>query len=317
MEVPEPRCPSPITLSQVEFSYVPSASVHSMLPEFERVGSFERVIRTVEKPCGRWACAVCGPKKHKRYVAHFVNVFGSMGSVRFITLTLDGKIGLLPEDSRAYLVHCWSRWRKRINRRVDDGARLAYVAAVEHQKETGQAHLHAVVSAPGVDDIELGAAWYESGGGVVVDVQPIDGEADAARYVGYSVKYALKDAQAGTPAGRYVLSSQGDGYHSKAHVAARLAHVDAAPEPEAEEGRGRVWIASAQNTGGREPQSATPDQRERFKQLALEERTSHYHFKDADGRWWSVLHEDGRRVELPGYRSLFDCRIAASAANGP
>lgn len=308
-------CPNPVTL---EASTVDT-----------RTGEMWRdVTADVLKPCGSWGCPVCGPVRQKRHVAHFVEAFAPLSGVLFVTLTLDPKTGLDESESRKYVQHVWSKWRKRLRRLcLKRGSTLRFMRVVEYQSN-GHAHVHAIMTAEGVSGDEVAAQWFASGGGVVCDVQELDGDrAELARRVGYVVKYALKDATSPeAPRGRhYVETSEGIGYGSAAAVAKRQAHV-------AENGDGeasgddlgahevRVWGSSVVPIRPpANPDTVTPEDRERFAALNLEARSTTYRLKDRDGVWWRVeQRDDGTRVrhKLADYRSLYEQRMEAAGDDG-
>lgn len=202
----------------------------------------------VELPCMTKGCDVCGPRVRARLVGHFVTAFRPLGRLWFVTLTCDqaaydaalygalleerapalhvgpyrlADYGEHPDGSRKYVNHCWQKFRKRLARRGP----CEFVGAFEQHK-TGYYHLHVVCSSP-VEERELRELAFASGFGAVVDVQCIEdgeGEApgqDAARALGYVLKYATKDSD-----GR-LLASQGFGYHSALGKAQRDAWLAA------------------------------------------------------------------------------------------
>lgn len=282
-------------------------------------------------PCGCWACPVCGPSKRRRYVAHYSDVFSEREGVRFVTLTLDPKSGLAEGDSRKFILHAWSKWRKRINRKAaKTGHRLDFMRVVEFQSN-GYAHLHAVLSAPGVEDTELASDWFAVGGGVVVDVAEITGDREAiARRIGYTVKYALKDAtEADSPRGRhYVDSSQGIGYESAPARARRRAYVEEIMQDEPKTGNElgpdevRVYTTDAGHSARpADPDKITPEEAARFDAILAGNRSRKYRSKGSDGYWYlHEQHEDGTRTKtrLPGYKSLYEQRTETEdGGSGP
>jgi hypothetical protein len=283
-------------------------------------------------PCDRWTCSVCGPRKCRRCVAHYTHLFVRLPAPTFVTLTVDPKCGLDPERSRRFVVELFSRFRKRLNRAVrakDCRQQLHYVATIEHQRATGQAHLHAVLSAPGLSGDEIAEAWFECGGGAAADAQPLGSADDCARHVGYALKYALKDALASPVAGRrYVLASQGDGYYSEPAKEARRAYVASATgEPVAPAGAdvptigGRfipLWIPTSANRPRGNPDRITEEDRAHFAALDLSARSTAYRWRDPrTTRWWLIEQDAGgrRRTPLPrAYRSLAEARMHAADA---
>lgn len=278
-------------------------------------------------PCDRWTCEVCGPRKLRRQVGHYVRLFASLDAPQFVTLTLDPKTGLDPERSRKFLVDRFARWRKRINRRVkqhDCRASLTYVAAVEFQKRTQLAHLHAIIDAPGITAEQIGDQWFQCGGGAVCDVQPLGSGDEIAQKVGYSLGYALKDALHSPVKGRrYVLASQGDGFYTEAAQQQRAAYVEArrakeglpprVNERDEEREFCTVWIPEQENQSRGNPDALTDEDRAHFAELQERCRTTQFRWKEpATGTWWRITQDaSGRRRErLPStYTSLVDSRL--------
>ncbi len=290
-------------------------------------GEVRETEETHEKPCGRWSCPWCGPAKQRCLVAHFVNEFARLSDLWFITLTLDPKTGIRPDMSRKYLIDCFSRFRKRINYRVkkkDPSQKLHYAGTIEVQKRTGMAHFHAVVSAPGVDSGDLASAWFEVGGGIVVDVQPLDDTKDLAQHVGYALKYALKDALEDPCTGRqYVLCSQGIGYNTEKAKAVRREYMRETGQldlsfekPEVEEGEPvpiPIWSTESRNFSRGNPDEITEEDRKYFESLNLDARTTEYRWLDRKtGLWWKIRLESGiRRHDCLGvtYKSPSDAKL--------
>ena len=186
----------------------------------------ECTLDRLTKPCGCKSCAYCGPQLRRRMVAHFSKVFGALDFVKFITLTLDPKCGVPVRDSRKFLLDCFSRFRKRMNRR---GGRFIYVGTLE-EHQSGYFHLHLVCSVD-VPAADMRAAWFECGGGIVMDVEDVaaSGGNRVARVVGYIMKYAFKgavEAHKARESRRSVIASRGIGYRSEAAREARMRHVE-------------------------------------------------------------------------------------------
>lgn len=280
------------------------------------------------KACGTWTCPVCGPKKHRRAVAHYAETFAVMPALWFVTLTIDPKIGLSAEESRKWIVKAWGDYRKRLNRRtLKAGGRLAFVSAVESHG-TGFAHMHVVMSAPGLDADELAAQWFAVGGGVMVDVQSVNGSGDSqelARRVGYVVKYAIKDAQnPDRPRGRrFLLSSQGHGYDSAPAKARRAAYANEMMTTD-NEGDGadklgpdevRVYSTDAgASAPPTDPDTPTAEDLKRFAELNLASRSTAFRLKRGD-EWFEIeQHADGTRSErrLYGYKSKYERDMEAA-----
>jgi hypothetical protein len=246
-------------------------------------------VEAVEIPCDRKQCPYCGPKMRRRYVGHYTRVFSERPNLKFVTLTLDPKTDLDAEDSEEFIKRVWDqKFVKRVKRRTD--GEVEYVASVEKQK-TGFAHVHAIMSTT-VDEDTLREQWFESGGGVVMESEPVSKGDALARRTGYVMKYAFENID--QVKGNAVLASEGIGYHAEAQKEKRREHSG---EPES----GR-YEYSGPTTGGRPKEGArvTEVQRERFDALNEEARTRKYI------RWDD---QDGER-DLPrgGTRIIYDDR---------
>lgn len=258
----------------------------------------------VELPCRRLTCPKCGPKLKAALSRHYAEQFGALDDVMMATLTLDPKLGVDAEESRRYIVHVWSKWRKRVNRLSEGG--LRYMATIERQGN-GMAHLHAVISAPGTQPLTLADAWFSAGGGVVANVEYIRDDRDQLACIGYCLKYALKEANAHHRSGRrYVLASQGLGYYAAEHRERRrqafedqTATVDYYTIPHEPTGHS---IERPQS-----PDVATPEDLERWKRLDFSARTTKYRWRDPrTNTWWQITQTpNGRTMERlsSSYRS--------------
>lgn len=186
----------------------------------ERTDKETGEVENVEIDCDRKWCPYCGPKLKRRYVAHFTEEFLSLPSLKFVTLTLDPKafregVDIDPMDfseSRKYLLHIWERrFVKRVKRRSD--GEVTYVASVERH-ESGQAHLHVVMSCTLTED-QLREQWFQSGGGVVMEATDLRADCQLGRKVGYVMKYCFQDSMGQSDGRNSVFCSEGIGYHSK------------------------------------------------------------------------------------------------------
>ena len=254
-----------------------------------------------------------------------MDVFADLEGGHFVTLTLDPKTGLSESLSRKYVQQAWSKWRKRLARLcAKTGAAFRFVRVIEYQA-SGQAHVHAVLTAEGVAADQMASAWFACGGGVVCDVQPLTGDRDdLARRIGYAVKYALKDATApNAPRGRhYVETSEGIGYQSAAAVASRAAytareHPERKNQGEGLDGTpGRVWRVNAPRPAKpTNPDAITAADLAAFAALDLGKRSQTYRWRDPGGTWWRIRQLDtGERTRHPlaGYRSLYEERVGAA-----
>lgn len=177
----------------------------------------------VTMPCGRKRCPFCGPHLRRRYLGHFTRVFSALPGLHFITLTLDPKVGIETDDARKYLLYAWSMFRKRVHRMAKAVESTFHFCAVPEEHESGYYHLHVLASVQ-LDEAALRSAWFQVGGGIVMDVQAIDKKAlQVERVVGYILKYVFKDAgkARGSISRRSLLCSRGLSYHSMVAVEER------------------------------------------------------------------------------------------------
>lgn len=250
------------------------------------------------KGCNKKLCPVCGPKLKKRLIGHFARLFSPLPNLVFMTLTLDPKTGqdtgeqVPAEETRMYMSHSWSKFRKRMNRLGE----FAYVAVPEQHKD-GRTHLHVLVSLPeGVTEEHSRDHWFSSGGGIVMDVQEIETK-DVSRSVGYVVKYVFKDA-AQNPHKRNMWASAGFSYHSAAHKAARklyaqelrkkgMSKEEVAVELEAvEDALLEVWEPLTHGRPKGFEDTPTPEQKRRYNRIArsLKRTTLYIHESRRTGR---------------------------------
>lgn len=110
------------------------------------------------------------------------------GLGRFLTLTLNPNT-CAPEESAAYIMRCWSKFRTYLKRRFR--TRVSYIAVLELQK-SGYAHLHILVDRY-VDQHWISDAWSALGGGRVVDIRMVD----LHRIGSYLSKYLTKNVLLG------------------------------------------------------------------------------------------------------------------------
>lgn len=258
----------------------------------------------VELPCRRLTCPECGPRLKAALGRHYAHEFQKLPNVMMATLTLDPKLGVDAEESRRYIVHVWSKWRKRVNRLCDN--ELQYMATIERQRN-GMAHLHAVISAPDCQPLSLADAWFQAGGGAVANVEAIRDDRDELACVRYALKYALKEAQSHHRTGRrYVLASQGLGYYAAEHRERRRQAF------EDQTGTCEYYTIPKEPTvhaidRPKSPDVATPEDLERWKRLDFSSRTTKYRWKDPrTGTWWQITQTaKGRTMERlsASYRS--------------
>ena len=256
----------------------------------ERTDTETGEIDWVEIPCNRKWCPYCGPTLRRRYVAHFTEAFKSLPNLQFLTLTLDPKAfgeetEIDAEDfekTRKYLLHIWERrFVKRVKRRSE--VEVKYMATVERH-ESGQAHLHAVISCT-LSKEEFRHHWFESGGGVVMDASPIRSDEKVAAKVGYAVKYCFEDVLKGSDGRNSIFCSEGIGYHSEAAKKARKEHREGEEEGSGDEEEDRYEYdpPTPESAGHKDNSDTMTDaEKERFDRIAREARTKTYTEWDSD-----------------------------------
>ena len=168
------------------------------------------------KRCGRKLCPACGDLVLRQNVAHSVKRLApALGQLVFLTLTLDG-----PADGasgRARLMACWNAFTGKVRYRARrEGWTFRYVAHKQHHG--GRWHLHAVAEAP-LDPATLRGLWFEAGGGVDSDAQPVFDR----DHLGAVVCYTLREFK--RVGNGSVMYGGGIGYNTKAAKAERAEHA--------------------------------------------------------------------------------------------
>jgi len=122
--------------------------------------------------------------------------------VRFLTLTVNPRIGESPYDRLRALSLAWRTTVKRL-RRLYKAATIEYLAIVEATK-AGEPHLHILLRAPHIPQTYISECMRELIDSPIVDIRKIRSVKEVIRYV---AKYVTKaPAQFGT-AKRYWCSS--------------------------------------------------------------------------------------------------------------
>lgn len=146
----------------------------------------EITTREIYKPCDNLWCPTCGPRKRAQMWAHYRRKLGSLEDLYWVGFTQDEKTGLTPAESRHDLKR--KRWRnayRSIRRRCD--GKFNYLGTIDQEKG-GQAHIHVVMSAPGVDEQEIRSVWFRGGGGIDTYVEKIEDQQRLDQAVGYVLK---------------------------------------------------------------------------------------------------------------------------------
>lgn len=273
---PVPECPTPV-------HFVRSAV------DLETGGIRGR--RIEKKSCNKKQCPVCGGKVRRQYVGHFSRIFSGLPRLTFMTLTVDPKNGVNLEHSRKYIIDRWSVFRKRVHRR----GRFVYLAVPESHK-SGYTHLHVLCSIPeSVTEENVRSAWFDLGGGVVMDVQHLDTrEERPEQVVGYVVKYAFKDALEGKGR-RSLLCSSGVSFHSEKYKAERREYARRLMEERGEILPNEADIWEPLTAGVSDPHKSvdtpTKEERRHYRKLAKSlQRTTLYvdkgsiHYVNREGK---------------------------------
>lgn len=250
----------------------------------ERTDKQTGEIENVEIECNRKWCPYCGPKLKRRYVAHFMQQFLTLPSLKFVTLTLDPKAfgeetQIDPSDfaeTRKYLRQRFERrFVKRVKRRSD--GEITYVATVERH-ESGAAHMHVVMSCTLTED-ELREQWFQSGGGVVMEATSLRADSQLARKIGYVMKYCFQDS-IGKSDGRNGYScTEGIGYHSQESKDRRKEHMQSRTDGDStdEWDRDRYEFTAPPGAGHADNgDRVTEAERERFDRIADQARSTTY-----------------------------------------
>lgn len=147
--------------------------------------------------CRSWSCDVCAPLRRRQLMA------ACAGGVpnRFITLTVNPRIGETPETRLRLLARAWRVTVQRLRRRYI-GKTIDYFAIVEETK-AGEPHLHILFRGPFVPQAYLSQCMGEIIDSPIVDIRAIKSQKHVINYV---AKYITKaPAQFGT-AKRYWCS---------------------------------------------------------------------------------------------------------------
>jgi len=142
----------------------------------------ERHIRPLY--CRSWGCEVCAPRRRTGLMAKAA----AGNPSRFITLTVNPRIGENPDARLLLLANAWRNTCKRIKRRWPDKP-FSYLAIVESTK-AGEPHLHILWRGPYVPQKFLSDCMAELIESPIVDIRKIKGLKEVIRYV---AKYVTKN----------------------------------------------------------------------------------------------------------------------------
>lgn len=150
--------------------------------------------------CRSWNCSTCRPKRKSQLLA----LAASGEPDRFLTLTVNPRIGADPEARLKLLSHAWKVLVKRLRRIHGPGA-IEYLAVVEATKR-GEPHLHILLRSPYIPWRLISAAMQELIAAPIVDIRKIK---DGRQVVSYVAKYVTKAPEQFGHAKRY--------WHSKGY----------------------------------------------------------------------------------------------------
>ena len=167
-------------------------------------------------PCNRWTCEYCQPRRRRRLIA----IAASGEPNKFLTLTVNAKVGTSPLDRRNLLHDAWKRLVKRILRQFATAPerrwklkfrersarqsaivsnitartpqrgceRLPYMAFLE-ATAAGEPHLHILLRCPYIPQDWIAEQMGELAGSPVCDIRQVGSTRSAVTYV---TKYVTK-----------------------------------------------------------------------------------------------------------------------------
>jgi len=144
--------------------------------------------------CRAWNCPICRPRRKRQLLA-----LASSGEPnRFLTLTVNPRIGDSPEHRLRLLSHAWKVLVKRLRR--EHGTKAIQYLAVVEQTKLGEPHLHILLRSPFLPQKVLSSAMQDLIGAPVVDIRKIRNQREVVRYV---AKYITKAPEQFGSAKRY------------------------------------------------------------------------------------------------------------------
>jgi len=153
--------------------------------------------------CRSWSCEYCRPLRRQRLMAQAAG--GE--PTRFLTLTINPKVGTSPENRLHLLADAWKVVVKRLRRKYQN-KEVEYLAVVEETKN-GEPHLHILLRSPYISQGYLSRAFAELLDSPIVDIRRIRTLQEVIRYV---AKYITKAPAQFGKAKRYWCSQ---GYEVK------------------------------------------------------------------------------------------------------
>ncbi len=189
--------------------------------EWWLVKQHEGVMHAKMLVCRSWSCDYCRPQRRSKLMAQAA----SGAPDRFLTLTVNPRVGQDPADRLRLLARAWRLCVKRL-RRINPDAQIEYLAVAEETKQ-GEPHLHILLRSPYIRQQYISAVMSEIIDSPIVDIRKIRNPHEVIRYV---AKYVSKQpAQFGT-AKRYWFSQHYDlnlsGYQPSLTAVYTRWHVD-------------------------------------------------------------------------------------------
>lgn len=171
--------------------------------------------------CRSWRCPECQPLRRNQ----LVDLALSGKPQRFVTVTINPRVGVSPADRAARLANAWRNFVKRAVRMLG-GKKIEYLAVFEATKR-GEPHLHLLVRGPWIAQKYISDQMRDLINSPIVDIRKVKHRKGAAAYVS---KYIGKDPHRFATCKRY--------WHTKGWVVERKDEADDAAWP------GPGWIVS-------------------------------------------------------------------------
>jgi len=134
--------------------------------------------------CRSWTCEECAPRRRAQLMAK-----AAAGEpTRFITLTINPRVGTDPDDRLRILANAWRNTVKRM-RRLLPKEPINYLCVVEATK-AGEPHLHILFRGPYINQRWLSDAMSELADSPIVDIRRIRSRKEVIAYV---AKYVTKE----------------------------------------------------------------------------------------------------------------------------
>lgn len=164
---------------------------------------------------------------------HYTEELACYDRLLFLTLSVDPKVGLKPEDEEDELKRkVWQRYRKRLHARCRRaGEQFAYVYGVQSGDE-GHRHLHVIMHPGTLSTSTLEDLWFECAGGIACHVQSIESEDHLRNAVAYALRDAFYREDNPWPGShsRRIGASHGLGFNAEAMKEKRRAAAKKTPQ---------------------------------------------------------------------------------------